>query len=217
MKSKLPKENIEDQEEDVEEHYVSGDEEEESPRPQRKEKKEKRKLGVVALKHKAVLDNMVKKVRKGRKATKTQAMIDAGYSKSYAESGHIKTKKSWNQLMEEYLPDSLLAKTHNELLDFKKLDYMLFNADVKDDDIYELMEKVNCIPKKIIHGIQGTHVYFWQPDGRIRKDATDMAYKVKGKMAPEKFEVERTGLQTLSDEELMALINRQKARFNKTD
>jgi hypothetical protein len=36
-------------------------------------------------------------------------------------------------------------------------------------------------------------------------------------MAPEKFEVERTGLQTLSDEELMALINRQKARFNKTD
>ena len=217
MKSKLPNENIEDQEEDVEEHYVSGDDEEESPRPQRKEKKEKRKLGVVALKHKVVVDTLIKNVGKSGKNTMQKALVKKGYTNNYAKSGNIKKTKSWNQLMEEYLPDSLLAKTHSELLDFKKLDYMLFNADVKDDDIYELMEKVNCIPKKIIHGIQGTHVYFWQPDGRIRKDATDMAYKVKGKMAPEKFEVERTGLQTLSDEELMALINRQKARFNKTD
>lgn len=177
----------------------------------------KRELGVVAIRQKKVLDNLAKNVGENRKNTMQAAMIAAGYSESYAKSGHIKKKETWNQLMERYLPDTLLASTHNELMGFKKLDYMLFSADIEDPDIYELMASTNCTVKKIIHTKSGTHCYYWQPDGRIRKDATELGYKVKGKMAPEKFEVEQTGLQTLTDGELTALIVKQKARFKKSD
>lgn len=180
-------------------------------------KSNKRKLGVVALKHKLVIDNMKKKVRKGAKVTKKQAMIDAGYSESYASSGNLRKKKTWQQLMDIYLPEDLLATRHNELLNFKKLDYMLFNPEIKDEDIYALLEAVGAVPKKIIHGIQGTHVYFWQPDGKIRKDATELAYKIRGKMAPEKLEIEQTGLRSMTDQELADHIKKLKSRFNKTD
>jgi hypothetical protein len=182
-----------------------------------KPKKEKKPLGIVALKHKVVLDKLTKNVGKCRKNTIQKAMTDSGFSESYAKSGHIKKGKTWNQLMEIHLSDDKLAKTHEELLNFKKLDYMLFNHDIKDKDIYELMESVNCIPKKIIHGVAGVHVWFWLPDGRIRKDATELAYKVKGKMAPEKFEIEQTGLQAMTDAELANHIKTIKSRFNKTD
>ena len=98
--------------------------------------KPKKKVSVVAIKHKAVLDNLTRK-NKGKtgKKSMTQAMIDAGYSKNYADSGDIKKTKSWDRLMDEYLPDSLIAETHHGLMVAKKLDYMLFVAEIKDEDI----------------------------------------------------------------------------------
>ena len=183
----------------------------------KKKEQKKKKLGVVALKHKMVLDKIKKKVGKGRKVTMTETLVEAGYSESYARSGNIKKKKSWQQLMDIYLPEDLLAKTHNELLGFKKIDYMLFNSEISDEDIFEVLNSVGCTIKKIVHGIQGTHVYYWQPDGRIRKDATDLAYKVRGKMAPEKIEIEQTGLRAMTDQELADHIKKLKSRFNKTD
>lgn len=179
--------------------------------------KPKRTKGVVQIRHKLILDNLKKQVGNGRKVTMTKAMMDAGYSKEYAESGHIKKKKSWNQLLEEHLPDDLLSETHASLMMSKKLDYMLFTAEIEDEDIYILMESVNCTIKKIVHGVQGTHVWYWNPDGKLRKDAIELAYKVKGKMSPEKFEVEQTGLHALSDAELAELIKKQKNKFLKKD
>lgn len=173
--------------------------------------------GVVALKHKAVLDNLTKKVGKdGKRATMVQAMIDAGYSRSYAESSNIKTKKSWAQLMEEYLPDTLLADTHHELMKASKLDYMLFSSEISDEDIYTLLQSKGIVPKKIIHGVAGTHVWFFLPDNKIRKDAIELGYKVKGKMAAEKIEV-TNGLHTVSDEELAAIIKKESNKLAKKD
>jgi hypothetical protein len=200
----------------VTESFDKRDAEEQDGEPL-KPKKEKKTLGIVAIKQKVVLDKLTKNIGKNRKNTMEKAMVDAGYKPSYAKSGHIKSGKTWNQLMEIHLSDDKLAQTHEELLNFKKLDYMLFNHDIKDKDIYELMESVNCIPKKIIHGIAGVHVWFWLPDGRIRKDATELAYKVRGKMAPEKFEVEQTGIRAMTDAELANHIRTLKSKFTKTD
>jgi hypothetical protein len=180
------------------------------------EKPKKKKLGIVALKHKVVLDKLQEKVRKGEKPVLRTAMVEAGYSQRYANTGEITKKKSWAQLMEQYLPDDLLSQTHSELLVAKKLDYMLFGKEVPDVDIYELMSSVNCVPKKLIHGIQGTHVYFWSPDNKSRKDATELAYKIKGKMVAEKVEI-TGGLHSVSDEELAAIIAKESRKLAKKD
>lgn len=177
----------------------------------------KKTLGIVALKHKVVLDNLIKKVGKGGKTTMCKAMQDAGYSKTYSESGNIKKKKNWTQLTEKYLPDETLLQKHSKLIDFSSLGHMVFGTTIKDKDIEALLKSTGCVLKQIVHGQMAKQVYYWQPDGRIRKDAIEMAYKVKGKNAPEKFEVEQTGLMSLSDQELADLIKKQKARFNKTD
>lgn len=183
------------------------------------EKKPKRQRnGIVALKHKMVLDNIAKNLGKSSKPNMYQAMIDAGYSHSYAKSCcQLTETKNWIELTEKYLPDNLLATTHNDLMIAKKLEYTLFDADVAIEEINEVILKMGCQVAKAIKGKYGTHCYYYAPDNRIRKDATDMAYKVKGKMAPEKFEVEQTGLQSLSDEDLAALIKKQKNRFTKQD
>lgn len=178
-------------------------------------KKKKRTMGVVALKHKRVLDNVGKNVRKHQKSL-YQSMIDEGYSVSYAKRGGVGMTKSWEKLLDERLGDDKLSNIHAQLAVAKKLDYMLFVHEIKDEDIYELMDSVLCVPKKIIHGVQGTHVWFWSPDNLARDKALDKAYKLRGKYAAEKIEV-GTGISSMSDADLADLIKMQKKRFLKKD
>jgi len=175
------------------------------------------KKGIVAIKHKAVLDNLVKNAGKGGKSTMTKAMIDAGYSKSYAEKGKIQKTKSWGEIMEEYLPDDEIADTHQKLLKAKQIRQLNFNYKLKDFEIQEILESEGYKFIGTKRFMTTATVFFSAPDGMVIRGALDLAYRIKGKNAPEKFEVENTGLQSLSDAELMALINKQKARFNKTD
>lgn len=180
-------------------------------------KAKKKKLGVVALKHKIVLDNLTKKIGKGRKMSLTKAVVEAGYSESYARSGNIKKKKSWNQLMEEYLPDDFLAETHQKLLKAKQIRQLTFNYKLKDAEIEQIIadEGYTFIGTKRF--MTNAVVFFSAPDGLVIKGALDLAHKIKGKNAPEKFQIEESGIRAMSDSDLMALINKQKARFNKTD
>lgn len=55
-----------------------------------------------------------------------------------------------------------------------------------DEEIIAMLAEVNCKVKRIVHGETARHVYFWAADNKGRKDAIDMAYKVKGLYAPEK-------------------------------
>ena len=105
-------------------------------------------------------------------------MKEMGYSESYANSGHIKSTKSWKGLMEEFLPQDLLAKKHNELLNASSVDHMVFPVNVEDKDIIELLYEVGCIVKRLMHSETQTHVWFFAPDNNARKSALDMAYKL---------------------------------------
>ncbi len=57
-----------------------------------------------------------------------------------------------------------------------------------DKEITALLATVNCTVRKIVHGQTGRHVYFWAPDNKARKEAVDLAYKLKGRYAPEKHD-----------------------------
>jgi hypothetical protein len=119
--------------------------------------------------------------------------------------------------MEQYLPDDILAEKHRELLEAKEFAYFVFPKKMKDEDIIARVEEAGQKVVVIRDSQMGKMAFYAVDNTRAKKDAIDLAYKIKGKNAPEKFEVENTGLQSLSDAELMALINKQKARFNKTD
>ena len=56
------------------------------------------------LKHKRVLKKISVNIGKGMSLKR--AMKEEGYSESYADSGHIKDTKSWEDLLEQNLPVS---------------------------------------------------------------------------------------------------------------
>lgn len=198
----------------VREDKETADETEGEPIKPKTQKRKPSKL--VALRHKRVLDRVLK-VGQGRKTKLYDAMIAEGYSEEYARSGGIKFKKSWDQLMTERLGDDKLSNIHQQLMTAKKLDYMLFAHDIPDEAIYELLESVGCIPKKIIHGAMGTHAYYFAPDNKTRKDALELAHKIRGKMSPETIKIEQTGLRNMSDADLAEVIRKQVSRFTKKD
>jgi len=185
-------------------------------KPEKREKK-KNKLSIVALKHERVLAHMEENVRKGKKANLYRALRAEGYSDSYSRKGGVGFTKTWEQLLVDRLGDDKLTNVMSELVVAKKLDYMLFNSEVSDEDIYILLESVGCIPKKIIHGMQGTHVYYFAPDHRTRKDAIELAGKWRGKMLPETIKVEQTGLRAMSDADLAHLVIQARKKFLKKD
>lgn len=94
----------------------------------------------------------------------SKAMRDAGYSKKSAKNPkNLTESKSWNQLMDKYLPDKLLAEKHKELL---------------------------VIPKKVRHFVKGDlESEYEELDSNAMKAGLDMAYKLKGKYSPEKKEI----------------------------
>ncbi len=140
-----------------------------------------------------------------------QVMRDAGYSESYANNPkQFKSSKSFTQMLDEILPDEDTLNKHAELLNSRRLDHMTFPTKVEDEVIAELLASVNCVLRKIVHGEQAKHAYFWAMDNRARKDALDMLYKLKGKYAPEKFE-DVSKFSNLSTEEL---LKRKKAALD---
>lgn len=153
------------------------------------------------------------------------AMIKAGYSPNTANTpSKLTNQKSWKELMDEYLPESLVAARHKELLNATRIEHMIVPlgpdesredaeelpevelegqphggaltrrhgkkdfSKLTDDEIREMFFEVGCTVRRIVHSEQCRHVYFWSADNRARKDAVDLAYKLRGAFAPEKKE-----------------------------
>lgn len=126
-----------------------------------------------------------KEVLKG--STISGAMVKVGYAKTTASTtGKLTNTKGWNELLEKELPDGLLAAKHRELLDGSYVDHMVFPLNITDEEITDLLREANCVVKRFMHSDTQTHVWYFASDNKARKDALDMAYKLKGKYAPEK-------------------------------
>ena len=129
-----------------------------------------------------------------------KTMLSAGYKPNVAKTPALIMKtKGFRELMEENgLDDASLTRTHNELLKSARLDHMTFPLGPKkhetpedtdslsDTDIRAMLADLKCTVRRIVHGDTARHVYFWSPNDKIRKDAVDMGYKLKGHYAPEK-------------------------------
>lgn len=151
------------------------------------------------------------KILENRGKSVSKALKEAGYSDAYSKNpDQFKKTKKWKDLMEQHLSDDTVAETHGKLLKAHYLDHLVFPLFLEDDEIILLLDEVGCLVRKIKRGDTQVHVWFWSPDNRARKDAVDMAYKLKGKYAPEKLELKKRPLEHLSNEELAAYIREMK-------
>ncbi len=112
----------------------------------------------------------------------SKAMKEAGYAISTSTNPQqVTNSKGWKELMEEHLPDSLLAEKHRQLLDKKEVI-------VKNNN---KTGEIEVIPTGEI-------------DSTSVGKALDMAYKLKGKNAPEKQIVTTIDSETLDEDLLLA-------------
>lgn len=97
-------------------------------------------------------------------------MVDAGYSKSTSETPQrLTASKSWQELMDEYLPDEKLQQVHAEGLEATRVVSAVNtgkDASASSNDFIDV------------------------PDYAVRKQYLELAYKVKNKV---KDKVELTG------------------------
>jgi len=141
----------------------------------------KKKRGAVALKQIKVIKKISENIRKGKKATLTQSKIDAGYSESYAKSGHLSETKTWKELMSVHLSDEKVARVHEELLESKDLRQLPFFYKLKDAQIKEIIESQGFKFISTKRFMTNAYVYFTVPDAMARSKALDLIYKLKSR------------------------------------
>jgi len=119
-----------------------------------------------------------------------QALIESGYSPAYAKNADdFRKTATWNELLNENLPDWLLTEKHLELFNAKAIDHYVFPLSSTDEEITEMIEgKWGFKVMKISHGDTWKRAYFSIPDNQTILKAVEAGYKVKGRNAPEKVE-----------------------------
>lgn len=109
-----------------------------------------------------------------------KAMLEEGYSPNSAKNPiQVTESKSWEILMDEYIPESLIAKTHKEA--------------------FEANRTISVVSGKQASG--GTTDFVDVPDWQTRMKATELGYKVRGKLT------ERIDHTTLGKELPTPLLN----------
>ena len=103
--------------------------------------------------------------------------------------------KSWQELMDQYLPDKKLAQLHKKLLGAKYLDHLVFPLALTDAEITELVKSVGGTVKKFQHSETQTHVWFWADNTTTQAKVIELAYKLKGHL----IERKEIGLRKTSD------------------
>jgi len=168
-------------------------------------------LSPTAIKHKRVLKYMTDNL-----CSMKEALAACGYSKSIQNKpAQVTGTKSWKQLLNQYLPEDKLLKIHEQQMNSWKLQSMLFSKQVKDEDIFELMETVNCVVKKVVEIPTGKLVFYITPDNQSRNKALEMGLKLHKKLT-DKVEIkDTTPFTQLSDQELAERIKKGKNFFMK--
>lgn len=109
------------------------------------------------------------------------AMREAGFSEEYSRQPQkFVATKTFQQLADIMLPDIKVLARHTELLEAHKLETTMFPLLLSEEEIGNLLKQVNCTLHAVYQTTAGQSVYFWAPDYRARKDAIDLAYKLKG-------------------------------------
>lgn len=180
-------------------------------KPKTKEKKDNPVLTPTQIKHEKVLKYMSDKA-----CSMKEALRACGYSESVQNKPSTVTKtESWKQMLDRVLPESKLLEVHGKQLQSWKLQSMLFQKQVEDDDIYELMETVQCVVKKIVEIPTGKLAFYIQPDNQSRNKALELGLKLHKRLTDKVEVVDKTPYAQLSDAELAERIKKNKNFFKK--
>lgn len=63
-----------------------------------------------------------------------------------------------------------------------------------DDQIREMLLEVNCVVRKIVHGDNARHVYFWSDNDKAQLEAIEKIINLHGLYAPKKTEQKNTNV-----------------------
>lgn len=124
-----------------------------------------------------------------------RSALKAGYAQEYAEKITAVMSENVRETMAAALDaagltDERLAKRHLELSDASQIERFSFKKDLRDEEITSVMESVaGCIVVYVREDETGKVAYVQTADHRSRKDAIDLAYKIKGHYAPDEHEV----------------------------
>ena len=133
-----------------------------------------------------------------------EILRDAGYSDNYSKQPNTLMKsKSFQELLNHYLPDNDILEAHKGILSASKLEHYVFPAKESNKEIKETVESVaNCKLQRISKIGDYKHAYYWIPDSQSQMKAISEAYKIKNKYSPE----EHLHKHTLTDEQLNRII-----------
>ncbi len=198
IKDEIEEDDEDMESEDLEEKHIS--------KHLKKKKLKQEETSVSALlnqkvkpQHKVVFRNLSENLGKkgkgkgNRGVSIKKAMMDKGYSESYAESGQIKKTKSWAVLVEEFLGDEFLLQQHEELFNAKQVERFIFPTRLKDEEIIDMVNEAGFTVITIRPSPLGKMAFYSIPNARAKKDALDFAFKIKGKFSPEELNVKFKG------------------------
>ena len=164
-------------------------------------------------KRKVRQEKTIENLEKGMSTSK--AMREAGYSEAYAKNpSDFKSKKSYQELLDEVMPRDEVAAKHRELMNSVTVKQFEFPIEVSEKKVKEFTASVSKTAHYIKETITKTNskgvpmsvgnrwvVYAIIPNGQDLKAALEMAFKVRGDYSPEKVEIKRP-LGEVSDNEL---------------
>ncbi len=194
----------------------------------------------IFVKEVAIHGNATKAVRKAFKDIKDPGYQRIKAHRLITDDNIVKAVDEVKQSIADRINDDDLVDTHKQLLNSRRLDHMVFPLGPKDEknepqanlapeiktimeaqqelerthltdeDITQLINEANCVLRKIVHGTNARHVYFWAPDNIARDKALDKGYKLKGVYAPEKSISLNLNGDIIPTEELLELANQLK-------
>ena len=138
------------------------------------------------------LTEIVRNSKKQKGITLGKILRGAGYSESFSEQPKRAIQaKSFQELLDQYLPDDLITETHQQILKASTMDHYVFPKTEDDEEIKQVVESVSgCKLIKIRQVGEWKRAYFWTPDNQSRVRAIAEAYKVKNTYPAEKHQVE---------------------------
>lgn len=158
----------------------------------------KKTTTITKIRQKKVVESILKNTKV---KSRCKAMIEAGYSPSYAYSGQITKTKTWNDYMDEHFSDDKVAKAEAIQLSASRLYDYEFPPTSKDADIKKDIESHSgCKLVRIYTTQYAKKAYFYTPDNVAIGKSLDRIYKMK-KRYDNTIKIKR-GISELSDAEL---------------
>lgn len=131
-----------------------------------------------------------KNIKSGKIESNKSILIKAGYEPAYVEENSTKIikTKSFQELLDKYIPEKDLTKKHKELLKASTVlsDYD-FDSKLTDAEIKHIIERVpGCKYIRTNRTSMGDKhyvtAYFYKPDNATQLKSLELGYKVRKKM-----------------------------------